>query len=110
MASVESELELASMPFKRAVWLQLARDAGSDPPVQFQCPLSGQFGCNADVSSARSSVVAFQCPLSGQFGCNADRSSARSSVVAFQCPLSGQFGCNFLILRTTKQVLCFNAL
>ena len=39
------------MPFKRAVWLQLVDGQSVIAKSWFQCPLSGQFGCNQALSS-----------------------------------------------------------
>ena len=105
------------MPFKRAVWLQPSLHPRQRTQTQFQCPLSGQFGCNwepvsacpyANVSMPFKRAVwlqqdmpfsmevpeRFKNPLNGQFGCNYGPPKMRTLTPRFQCPLSGQFGCN----------------
>ena len=39
-------VQTVSMPFKRAVWLQPDQTREAKRLYEFQCPLSGQFGCN----------------------------------------------------------------
>ena len=58
------------MPFKRAVWLQRAVLQRVDAPMQVSMPFKRavwlqHFGIRPSVAADL-----FQCPLSGQFGCN----------------------------------------
>ena len=99
------------MPFRRAVWLQLCHQLPSHLSTNaFQCPLSGQFGCNKNLGLGDGGMNLFQCPLSGQFGCNAKDAAYVGTVDWFQCPLSGQFGCNERNSNGTSGCARFNAL
>ena len=132
--SYPAQAAQVSMPFKRAVWLQ----RGADPVVSsgrqlFQCPLSGQFGCNRMLMSflppgvvsmpfkravwlqlTFSSTLArecwFQCPLSGQFGCNRRLCPRRSRFWRFQSPFYWYGGCRDLHYSPPRRCSGLNAL